>query len=412
MSTKATYPRIAERTLEIALNDTPVVLIHGPRQCGKTTLAQIVGKRRGFDYFTLDDDLTREAAKFDPSGFINGLAKPAILDEVQLVPELFRAIKVAVDRDRSPGRFLLTGSTNVLLLPTLSDSLAGRIGILRLHPFSQSEIEQLDSTFLDTLFANGFKMARVPSGRNIATRVVEGGFPAAIIRSGTRRSAWYRDYIETLVQRDIRDLARIAALDAMPRLLKASATYTARLVNFAGLGSDLHLSRPTIRDYIGLLERVFLVQQLPPWHSNRLSRLVKTSKLHINDTGVACSLLGIDADDLLSDRHLLGQLLETFVLQEMQRLATGLARVVNFHHFRDRDGVEVDIVVERRVNELAGVEVKASTSVNASDFSGLRKLQAAAGRRFVSGVVLYNGDRILPFGDRMHAVPIARLWAK
>ncbi len=368
----ALYPRLAEPQLEEALDDSPVVLIHGPRQCGKTTLAQAVGARRGYAYFSFDDEVLRAAALADPAGFVGDLPERVVLDEIQRVPSLFAALKLAVDRRRTPGRFLLTGSANVLLLPQLADSLAGRMAILRLHPLAQCELAR---------------------------------------RPARRRNAWYRDYLEALVQRDVRELARIGSLDVLPRLLAAGAAQTAQLLNVSSLAAPFQLTRPTIADYVTLLERVFLLERLPPWHSNRLSRLVKTPKLHLGDTGLACALLGLDGDALRADRSTLGHLLETFVFQELRRQAGAAAEPHEFFHFRDKDAAEVDIVIERGARQLVGVEVKASATVTGADFRGLRKLQQAAGKRFACGVVLYDGEASgASFGDRLYAVAIRSLW--
>ena len=438
------YPRRAERQLIEALEDSPVVLIHGPRQCGKTTLAQMVcvpatlsplpepptpegqtagpvePHRRDYQYLSFDDTVIRAAADADPMGFVANLPERVILDEVQHVPELFGALKLEVDRCRIPGRFLLAGSTNVLLLPRLADSLAGRMQIVRLHPLSQSELEATGATgrdaghgFLDALFGGEFKMHRTDRlGIRLAERIVAGGYPAALARPTPRRQAnWYRDYIDALVQRDVRSLARIGALDALPRLLALAANQSARLLNVSSLASPFQVTRPTINDYVALLERIFLLERLPPWHSNRASRLVKTPKLHLGDTGVACSLLGIAAPGLTRDGSMLGQLVETFVFQEIRRQASWLDERFAFYHYRDRDKVEVDIVVERG-NFVAGVEVKAGATAKGSDFNGLRKLARTAGARFAGGVVLYDGEFSLSFGDGLYAVPLRRLWEK
>lgn len=405
------FPRLLEPRLEAALIDAPVVLIHGPRQCGKTTLARSLGEALGYSYFTFDDDVIRAAAESDPAGFVADAPVRTILDEVQRVPILFTAIKAAVDRDRSPGRFLLTGSSNVLLVPKLADSLAGRMEILRLHPLAEAEMADGATRFIDDLFGHGFGTRRFDRLRlELAERIARGGFPPAVSRSSpARRTAWYRNYVEALVQRDVRDLTRIASLDALPRLLALAAGQSARLINVSDLASPFHLSRPTIRDYVTLLERLFLMEELPPWHSNRLSRLVKTPKVHMGDTGLCAALLGLDAAALSHDRDTLGQLLETFVYQELRRQASGRDDDLRFFHFRDRDDAEVDIVLERG-HEVAGVEVKASATVTVSDFRGLRKLAAASGKRFAGGVVLYDGEASVPFGDRLFAVPVRALW--
>ncbi|MEX2492888.1 MAG: ATP-binding protein [Nitrospirales bacterium] len=406
------YPRFLQPRLLEALADTPVVLIHGPRQCGKTTLARQMGEPAGFSYLSFDDDLLRNSAETDPVGFIADLPDKVILDEVQRVPGLFTSLKAAVDALRKPGRFIFTGSANVLLVPKLADSLAGRMEILRLHPLAQAELTGTEPDFLTRVFAGQFKSGQAGQrlGNGLAERVSAGGYPAALARlTSRRRAVWYRDYIDTLVQRDVRDLARISALEALPRLLTLAAGQTARLLNVADLAAPFQLSRPTIRDYMTLLQRVFLLEELAPWHSNRLNRLIKTPKLHLGDTGLACALLGLDGTALWNDRALYGQLLETFVYQELRRQGSWQDTPLSFHHYRDKDGGEVDVVLES-AGKLAGVEVKAAATVNGADFNGLRRLQSAAGKRFVAGMVLYDGKTIAPFGQDLYAVPISCLW--
>ncbi|HMN10670.1 MAG TPA: ATP-binding protein [Gemmatimonadaceae bacterium] len=413
MSGTTAYPRYSEERLTEALADSPAVLIHGPRQSGKTTLARSVGDRLGYQYTTFDDDVARAAASADPIGFVADLPGRAILDEVQHVPTLFSALKAAIDRARTPGRFILTGSANVLLVPRLSDSLAGRMEILRLHPLSQGEIARTEPHFIDALFTGSFRRSR---GRRLAgelvERVVAGGYPAALQRAQPRRrAAWYRNYVDALVERDVRDMSRISALDALPRLLAVAAANTAQTLNISELAAPFSLTRPTIKDYVTLLERVFLIDTLPPWHYNRLKRLVKTPKLHMGDTGLACALLGLDATALHADRSAFGPLLETFVFQELRRQASWHPETVTFYHFRDRDGVEVDLVLECGAR-VAGIEVKAAATVTDADFRGLRKLREATGRRFSAGVVLYDGETSAPFGEGLHALPMSTLWAR
>ncbi len=430
------YPRHIEPRLTEALEDSPVVLIHGPRQCGKTTLAQMVCapmhlKRHGtvstqsqtnaavrafgYHYIDFDDSTASKTARKDPMGFVAALPERVILDEVQHVPEIFSALKIQVDRRRTPGRFVMTGSANVLQIPKLSDSLAGRMRIIRLYPLSQCELENQSSHgFLDALFGDGFSIETTERlGKNLFERIVAGGYPAALaLPSGLRQTAWYRDYLYQL-QTDILDFSRISMPDLLPQLLGSCATQTAGLFNLSSLASSFQLSRPTIGGYVRLLEASFLVERLLPWQSNRKGRLVKTPKLHIGDTGLACALLGVDAAGLEVDRPLLGQLLETFVFHELRRQAICRDDFMSFYHYRDRDRAEVDIVIERGTTEVAGIEVKASGTVTSTDFRGLRRLRDAVGSsRFKGGVVLYDGEISVGFGKGFYAVPLRMLWEK
>ncbi|MBI3606668.1 MAG: ATP-binding protein [Nitrospirae bacterium] len=406
------YPRYLHPRVIEALSDTPAVLIHGPRQCGKTTLARLVGEEAGYAYFTFDDPTVLAAAREDPVGFAERLPSRTVLDEVQRAPELFTSLKRAIDRDRRAGRFILTGSANVLLVPQLSDSLAGRMEILRLFPLAQCEIEGSVPRFLDELFAGTLKMPHAGRlGDGLVERILQGGYPEPQKRATwRRRRGWYRNYIETIVQRDIREFSRLSRMDAIPRLLELAAGQTARLLNVSELAAPFQLSRPTIGDYVSMLETVFLIDFVSPWHRNRLKRLIKTPKLHVGDTGLAAALLGLDTGQLLADRGLLGQLLETFVFGEIKRQASWCEREMAFFHYRDKDGYEVDLVVQQDGKHLAGVEVKAAGTVVERDFRGLRRLQQAAAKAFVAGVVLYDGEHVLPFGERMFAVPVSALW--
>jgi predicted AAA+ superfamily ATPase len=412
MSNHPPLPRLAESALTEALSDTPVVIVHGPRQCGKTTLAKQVGERLGFAYLNLDDDAARRAAQDDPAGFVARLPERVIIDEVQRAPEIFLPLKMEVDHRRKPGRFLLTGSTNVLLLPKMADSLAGRMGSIRLHPLAQCELERREPTLLRTLLRGDFKMRTSRRlGEELAARVAGGGFPAALARKApARRKQWYADYVDSLVQRDVRDLARIGSLHSIPKLLKLAASQTARLINISELAAPFQITRPTIRDYVTLLERIFILEELPPWHSNRLKRLVKTPKLHVTDSGLACALLGLSPAALWEDREALGQLLETFVLGELRRQSSAFDDGIEFSHFRDKDLAEVDIVLEHSGSRISGVEVKASSTVHPTDFRGMHRLREASGKRFVCGIVLYDGEVTVGFGEGMFAVPIAELW--
>ena len=408
------YQRFTQDSLLDALQDTPVVLIHGSRQCGKTTLAQLIGERHGYHYITLDDDNQLQAAKYDPVGFIQGMPEKVIIDEIQRAPELFTSIKASVDKNRKPGRFILTGSANVLLLPQLADSLAGRMEIIHLRPLAGCEIANVKPNLIQQLFDADFgntintnSYSRL--GESLAEYICKGGYPSAIARSsGKRRNIWYRDYITSILQRDIKDISNIKNLEILPKLLALSASQTARLFNASDLAAPFGISRPTIRDYLALLEQIFLIEQLQPWHSNRLSRLIKTPKMHMADTGLACSLMGINSQSLWQDKALLGQLLETFIYQELRKYADWHDEALSFFHFRNKDKVEVDIIIEQN-RKLVGIEIKASATITSSDFKGLRKLQDATAEQFAAGVVFYDGENILPFGKNLFALPISML---
>lgn len=361
---------------------------------------------------TFDDEAVTRTARNDPVGFVDALPQKVILDEVQRVPEIFTSLKAAIDQRRTAGRFILTGSAHVPFVPGVADSLAGRMGILQLHPLSRCEIENARPRFLDALFGGRFRTGIVQRlGGALTERVAAGGYPAALARrTAARRRAWHRDYVESQVQRDVRDLSHLRSFDALPKLLALAASHTAQLVNVAELSAPFELTRQTIHEYLTLLERVFLLERLPSWHVNRMSRLVKRPKLHMGDTGIACALLGLDAATLDRSRESLGPLLETFVLQELRRQASGRPEPVGFLHFRDRDDFEVDIALEQGHLAVAGVEVKAAATVGANDFRGLRKLRDAAGKRFAAGVVLYDGTGAGKFDDRLFAIPIRAVW--
>ena len=389
-----------------------MTLIEGPRQCGKTTLAKMVGESAGYAYRSFDNEDTRNFAETDPTGFVNDLPDRVILDEVQKVPRLFSTIKLSVDRNRTPGRFILTGSVNVLQVRQITDSLAGRMRIIRLHPLSQSELARGQSNFLDTLFSVGFKHREYEHlDEKAVDKVIAGGYPSALaLGSERRRTTWYKNYVAALIQRDVPDIANIRSPEILSDLLTLAASRTAQLLSVNGLSSSFRLSRKTIDDYIFLLQKIFLLEKAPAWHNNRTKRLVKTPKLHLCDTGIACALMGLNRRVLVNDRSLFGHVLETFVFQELRRQAGAHEEAHDFLHYREKDGAEVDIVIERGAAELVGVEVKASATVNKSDFHGLRRLKTAAGKRFAGGVLIYNGETSGKFGEKLYAVPLRLLW--
>ncbi len=353
------------------------------------------------------------AAKADPAGLVRDLDQ-AIIDEVQRAPDLLLAIKESVDRDPRPGRFLITGSANLMALPRIADSLAGRMEIIRLLPLAQSEIlSQPASGFIETLFAGKApKPGPLRIGGDLVDLVLAGGYPEAIARkSWTRRQDWYANYVEAIVERDVRDIANIDQLDRMPRLLRALAAHAGQLINHAGVGASLDLNHVTTQKYTGIFEQLFLVRTLPPWHNNALKRLTKKPKLHFLDAGLLAALIGLTPAKVAADRSTFGAILETFVFSEVLKLVGWSDRRLTLTHFRDKELDEVDIVLEDREGRIVGLEVKSAATVRAEDFSGLRKLEAAAGQRFAFGAVLYDHEQAIGFGDRMAAVPLSSLWS-
>lgn len=404
--------RHIEKSVQTAMTDTRVVLLNGARQTGKTTLAQGIAAGSGARYYTLDDYATLALAAGDPAGFIRNLSGPVVIDEIQKAPELFPAIKLAVDKDQQPGRFLLTGSANIMTLPRLSESLAGRMEIIPLFPFSAGELTGMNESFLPRLFAGNLAQRELSSSLEEITAIVTcGGYPEAVERkSDDRRGAWFASYITTILQRDVRDLARVDGLHTLPNLLKLLAARTSGLLNLSDIGRDAGLPHTTLTRYLALLETVFLVHRLPAWSRNLGQRLVKAPKTHLADTGLACHLLGVDSRRLSEDRPLLGRLLESFVAGELRKQISWTDPRITLHHFRTAAGSEVDLVLEKPDGSVAAVEVKAGAGVGASDFAALKALRDQLGAQFQAGVVLYLGDQIVPFGDKLWLVPIPALW--
>ena len=404
------YERFLERQAEEALLDTPVVLIVGPRRAGKTTLVRKLADA-GRVYLTLDDQTILDAALTDPAGFVRGLDR-ATIDEIQRAPGLLLAIKKTVDEDYRPGRFLLTGSANVMTLPHIADSLAGRMETLRLLPLARSEIVGRTPIFLDQLFAGDIRpMGEGIVGDELVNISLTGGFPEALARKNERRRlAWARSWISSVLTRDLRDIAEIEKLTELPKFVRLLAEHSGKLVNYSKFGSGIGVSYKTAQRYVGLLEQMFLVATLQPWYTNRLKRMVRTPKVHFLDSGLLAAACGLTAASVEADRGKFGALLESFVFSEILKLATASEMQLTPYHFRDQQMHEADIVLERDDGMIAGIEVKASATVRSGDFAGLKTLALACGKRFAHGVVLYNGADVVPFGDRLAAAPLSCLW--
>ncbi len=404
------HPRLAKRRIEEALKDTRVVLMSGPRQSGKTTLATAIANK-GMPFLSLDDPTLLDVASSDPVGFLRGIDR-AVIDEVQRAPTLLLVIKSLVDRDTRPGRFLLTGSANLMMLPKVADSLAGRIEVVRLLPLSQAEIRGGQGRFLDDAFSGKSPSVGEPVlGRDLVELVLAGGYPEVLERrSWRRRQDWYDHYVDGIAQRDIREVAQVGQLARMPKLLNVLAEHAGQLVNYSGIGAGLGMNHVTTQKYTGVFESLYLIHSLQSWHSSRLKRLIKSPKLHFLDSGLLSALKGLSLERIAKDRTAFGATLETFVAGEILKIASWSDERCSFSHFRDKDGNEVDLVIENRRGEIVGIEVKASATLSSADFSGLRKLAAACGSNFVHGIVLYDSDQVVPFGKNLSALPLASLW--
>jgi hypothetical protein len=396
-----------------ALGDRPAVFLQGARQVGKSTLVQqLASAAHPARYLTLDDAEVLGAARADPSGFIAGLGERVVIDEVQLVPELFRAIKAAIDRDRRPGRFLLTGSANVLLVPRVSESLAGRMEILTLWPLSQGEIEGRRETFIDAVFGSSLpQLARQRDSRQtLLERAFRGGYPEVQRLATHRRRAWFASYITTILQRDIRELANIEGRTELPRLLSLLAARASSLANVAELSRSIGIAYNTLKRYLALLETTFLFHVRPAWAANLGKRLVRAPKLALVDSGLLANLLGLSIERLGHDTRALGPLLENFVAMELEKQRAWSRVQPQLFHFRTQSGSEVDIVLEAADGLIVGIEVKAGASFGAGDLAGLRSLRELAGKRFRRGVLLHTGHESVSLGDQLVALPVGALW--
>ncbi len=398
------------------LTRDPVVLIHGPRQCGKTTLAKMVAEAEGYGYIDFDEKEVRDFARAEPDGFVKSLPERIVMDEVQRVPEMFGSLKAEVDRNRIPGRFILTGSSNILLMPNLSESLTGRMGIIRLHPLAQGElvldVRQIQPPgFLDRLFARDFRSEPYsPASIPLVQRVVAGGYPASIAcATDADRMDWYKTYIDTLIHRNVRDLARIRSLETFSKLVRLACACTGQLVNANNLAMALSVSQPTAQHHLLLLKQMFLLETLEAWNRNEIKKMVKKPKMHMGDTGIVCALLNKDAAALeTKDRKLFGHVLETFVFQELRRYIDGFGTRDRLFHFRASDS-EVDIVVERN-GRFVGIKIKAGTDLSRRDFRGLNTMRESLKGDFSVGVILYAGRYIRKHAEDIYALPIQEIW--
>lgn len=408
------YPRSMASALREALSDTPVVCLAGPRQSGKTTLARVLMPDRFF--VSLDHPPYLDAATADPAGFVAGLPRNVTIDEIQRAPGLLPVIKLSVDTDRHPGRFLLTGSADLLLLPSVTESLAGRMEVVRLLPLSESEKERRPGRFLNDILTGrltpSLRPTRRPDVPDLGARLVAGGYPEPLTRTPARARQWHRQYVRGIVDRDVLDVSTVRVAERVGHLLELLAVRCGELFNVSGLARDLRLHRDTVSEYVAVLERLFLVRRLRPWHRNPGKRLVKAPKIHLVDSGLAATLAHLSAADWLAKRQRMGHLLESFVVQQCAAQAEWTHPDLRLWHYRDKDGIEVDLVITLG-SRTWGIEVKAASTPGRSAGAGLRRLAKLCGDDFEAGFVLYNGPDIIQLAEeRMLAVPLRELWTR
>jgi uncharacterized protein len=398
-----------------AMAESRAVALLGARQVGKSTLvADLTASDYPARFINLDDDATANAARADPAGFIAGISEPAVIDEIQRVPGLLLAIKRRLDSDQSRGQFLLTGSANILALPTVADALPGRIEYLNLWPLSQGELRDFRETFIDALFDGRFpQVSDAPIGRGaVAAMLATGGYPELQGRSTRGRSRFFASYVASIIGRDLEDVANVRNAENVERLLFIIAARSGGLASFHGMAGDLGVDTNTVRAHTKILEDLFLVRQLRSWHVNLSSRQIKRPKLHIVDSGLLAYLVGANERQIADDGGSAGRMLESFVAMELLRQADWAQDPVQLFHYRDKQQREVDLILERHSGQIIGIEVKASATPSSGDFSGLRYLRDKLGRRFKAGAVLHTGADTLPFGDRLAAIPVSGLWSR
>ncbi len=404
--------------LREALDTFRVLVLHGARQSGKTTLAKQVAAERGGTYTTLDDEQTRLAALEDPVTFLSEQRYPMVIDEIQIGGDrLVRAVKMAVDDDRATGRFLLTGSADFLSVPTISESLAGRAAILRLWPMSAAEMHDTAGCGLADWFEG-----RVPVGdASQLTRgdyldmVCAGGYPEAVEMNPPARRMWFDSYAETVLGRDVTALADVRRSGTLRSVLQLAAARTSGELNIADWCRRLAIDRGTLEAYLGWLRMVFLVHELPAWTRNLTARVVQRPKLHLADTGLAAALTNVDPEALRPATAVAtGTLLETFAANETARQLSASGEPLHLHHYRDSAGHEIDLVIERADGAVVAVEIKSTASPGTDHLKHLAwmrdHLDTVSADAFRAGVLLHTGPRSLKVGDRLYSAPLDTLW--
>lgn len=411
-------PRTIEKTLQECLQDTPVVIITGPRQSGKTTLARhsLTENDSKGSYLTLDDENILAIARTDPIGLLRQQNRPVVIDEIQRAPELIRTVKLLVDENREPGSFILTGSADLMTLPTLADSLAGRAEFVTLYPFSQSELknepvgQRKGNDVIRQLLSADFMPQPVNPLEydEVISAIVCGGYPEALQRSNGRRTRWYRSYIEAIVRRDIKEVFQLQKLDEMAQLLKLLASISSETLNYASLGKAVQMDNKSVQKYTSALENLYLIKRIPAWHRNELKRAIKQPKIHFVDTGLLCAVRAINEAAIRSDRNLMGALMETWVCSELLKAIAASDDECQLFHYRDKNKREVDFILSGHNGLATGIEVKAGMTIQRDMFSALDMLIEAGSIQ--RGIIIYNGDRVLPFSDNLMAMPVGCLF--
>lgn len=398
--------------LMAALADSPVVLIHGARQTGKSTLVKSVAENDyPAKYITFDDSSILSSALNNPHDFLSGYQENLIIDEVQRAPEIFLAIKSSVDKNREFGKFILTGSANVLLLPKISESLAGRMEILRLFPLAQNEISESKTNLVEEFSKNNFNPNFSAASDNLINKVLSGGFPEMLTRQDRKRQkAWFNSYITTILQRDVRDIANIEKLNDLPKLLRLFASRAGTLLNYAEFSRSSAIPQTTLKRYVSLFEAIFMIHILPAWSGNLSKRLIKTPKLYLNDTGLLSYLIGFEPERIITDAMMWGRILENFVLMEILKQTSWSDLILSLYHYRTASGQEIDFIIERSDGKLIAVEVKATSKIVAKDFNHIKAFEEETKDKFLRGILFYTGSEIIPFSKNLIALPINTLW--
>ncbi|MBP7075245.1 MAG: ATP-binding protein [Rhabdochlamydiaceae bacterium] len=406
------YKRHILKELEQCLKIFPAVLLTGARQTGKTTLVDELAQSGDYYFVSLDDDIALASAERDPSGWLASLPKPVIIDEVQRALGIFLAMKLDIYKNKAPGRYLLTGSSNPFLSSDLADSLAGRMGVLNLFPLSQGELAGKEETFINKIFAQEFKIEKVPEMplEMLYQKMIRGGFPLVQpLKEPKDVKRWFKSYLKTMLERDVTDISNIEGLQDFPRLLRLLATRSSLVLNIADLSRSMGMVSMTLRRYIDVLVAIFFIHFIPAWFNNLGKRIVKSPKVYICDTGMMAQLIDIDEIRLKNDPSLTGHFFETFVLAEILKQKSWLETSFELYHFRDGD-YKVDFILEQPNGSIVGIEVKLTRSLNSDDLKGLKHLKKIAKHNFKRGIILHPGTEIQFLDDDLWAVPIQALW--